>query len=170
MHNGLRTILSGGLMAALVACSGGNGGYGSIFNPGSPNGGGYPTSQCDPGTNVQLANPVPYQTNVNPNIGQITIVADGNANTLSQAPQYWQLNVSDAGGPGQGDSFYTNNLQPFSDPTGPHPYSQDFYYQGTFSQQLLPGQNWTVTLVNTGGGGNYGQGCTSGPIVGTFST
>lgn len=171
MKTSLRLAAVCATLAMLTACGGAAGGYGSIFNPGNPSyGGGYGSTQCDPGTQVQLANPMPYQTNVNTSIGQITIVADGNANPLGDGPQYWQLNVSDGGGPGQGDSFYTNALQPVPDPSGPHPYGSDYYYQGTFSYQLLPGQNWTVTLINTAGGGNYGQGCTSGPIVGNFST
>jgi hypothetical protein len=142
---------------ALAACNG-NGGAGSIFggggNPGAPY-----VAQCDPGTQVQLANPLNQQTNVSTNIGSITIVANGNSNVLYTMPSQWSLLLTD----GVGDSISTGSLSPVADPNGPHPWGSDFYYSGSLQQQLIAGDTWTVSLLQTNAS------CTAQP-VGTFST
>ncbi len=61
-----RLALAASLVLALTACGGG--GLGSVLGP-NPNNG---APQCNPGTQVQLANPQYGQSGVNGNIGQIT--------------------------------------------------------------------------------------------------
>ncbi len=75
--NGLRMGRILGLCAllfALDACSG----VGSGLLGGGD--GSFPA--YDPGTQVQLANPTPGQTDVGTNLGPVTIVANGNSDTL----------------------------------------------------------------------------------------
>jgi len=109
----------------LAGCSGagslggllGGGGIGATFGSGS----------CDPGTQVQLANPLPFQSGVNPNIGQITIVASGNNNYLGQNYQTFNITLID----NFGSRIPGGTLQPVAFPNGPHPYDSDFYYQSS---------------------------------------
>jgi hypothetical protein len=128
-------------MLALAACNGGGTSNNGTFSPFGPN----PfTGQCDPGTQVQLANPQPGQTGVNPGIGSITIVANGNNNTLYNTYSQWNLILQDNfGNTVQGGQL---NLTPY--PNGPHPYASDFYYQSSIPS--LPfGRNWNVGLVQS---------------------
>lgn len=139
----LRFFVLCGTALALASCSGtggllGNGGIGSIFGSGT---------SCNPGTDVQLANPLPFQTNVNPNIGQIVIVANGNNNALGQNYQSMNITLIDD----FGNHIPGGALQPYSYPNGPHPYSSDYYYASAFSP-LQTRMTYTaeLTLANTG--------------------
>ncbi len=143
-----------GLAAALVlsACSGSGGGSGS--NPLPP--GGY-NGSCDPGTAVSLASPTPNAFNVSSTIGSITIVANGNNNTLGSSYSGWSLFLQSNG---FGSVSSNGNLSLVSDPSGPHPYASDYYYQASVST-LQQGTNYTVYLANGG--------C-NGVMIGNFST
>jgi len=146
-----KTLGIASLLFWLVACSGGSGG--GLFGGGNPT---FPP--CDPGTQVQLANPLPGQTGVNPAIGQIEIVANGNTDTLYTTYQQWSLTLYD----GSGNVYPGNGLNLVSDPGGPHPYASDFYYASSVSG-LISGRTYTVRL------GWVGQNCNE-VAVGSFST
>ena len=137
----LRFFVLSGMALALASCSGaggilGNGGIGSI-------GGGIfgSSTSCNPGTDVQLASPLPFQSGVNPNIGQIIIVANGNNNALSQNYQSLNITLID----NYGNQTSGGALQLTSDTGGPHPYNSDFYYQSGFGP-LQPGLTYTAEL------------------------
>ncbi len=138
----------------LAAC--GSGGSGSSYNPPFGGGGGY-GSACNPGTDVQLANPAPNSAGVPTNTGSITIVANTNANQLYQNYASWSIVLQGSYGPING-----GQLSLVSDPQGPHPFPSDFYYSSSFSG-LPGGQYFTVQLVNDSG---YCNAVT----IGNFST
>lgn len=131
----IRLALASSLVFALSAC--GSGGIGNILGPINN-----PQIQCDPGTQVQLANPQPGQTGVSGNIGQIIIVANGNNNTLYNTYNQWFLTLTDQ----FGNTVQGSNLTPVSYPSGPHPYASDYYYGSNFGQ-LAAGSTWTVKLT-----------------------
>lgn len=149
----LRLTVCAALTLALSAC-GGSGGLGSII------GGGTNALQCNAGTRVQLASPQSFQSGVSSNVGQITIVADGNTNNLYNTYGQWNVVLTPAfnGYPIQGGS-----LALVSDPNGPHPFASDFYYASSVPS-LTPGTTWNVTLQDNSGGP-----CTPVPL-GSFST
>ncbi len=124
----------------LASCAG----SGGIF--GSGNGGIFGNGfSCNPGTQVQLANPLPFQSNVNPNIGAITIVANGNNNYLGQNYQTFNVTLID----NFGNQILGGTLQLVTDPNGPHPYSSDYYYQSAIgSLQFNETYAADLTLVN----------------------
>ncbi len=129
---------------ALASCSGAGGLLGNTGLGGGVFGS--QSTSCNPGTDVQLANPIPFQSGVNPNIGQIIIVANGNNNPLAQNYQSLNITLLDSfGNPTSGGA-----LQPASYPNGPHPYNSDFYYQSAFGP-LQSGMTYTaeLTVVNT---------------------
>lgn len=127
---------AGGLLSGL----GGNGGIGGIFgNNGS----------CNPGTQVQLANPTPFQSGVNPNMGQITIVANGNNNFLGQNYQTFNLTLVD----NFGNQIPGGTLQAVAYPNGPHPYNSDYYYQSSFGS-LQYNTTYTAYLTLANGNAN----------------
>ena len=97
---------------------------------------------CNPGTQVQLASPTSNQTGVSPGIGSITIVANGNNNTLYSTYNQWQITLTD----NFGGSVSGSQLSLVPDPSGPHPYPSDFYYSSSIGQ-LTAGRTWTVYLV-----------------------
>lgn len=150
----LGTMRAAGIACAfaLAACSGGGGGGGSSpLPPGGYNG------SCDPGTAVSLANPAPNSYGVPSNTGSVTIVANGNNNTLYNTYSGWSLFLQSS----FGNTLYGGTLSLVSDPNGPHPYASDFYYQSNLQQQLQAGQTYTVVLANSN--------C-NGVAVGQFST
>lgn len=150
----LRLIIPAALVTALTACSG-SGGLGGL----SPIFGGAPgMSSCQPGTSVQLANPQPFQTNAS-NVNQITIVADGDSNTLHQSSQNWYVYLVD----NSGRQITGGPLNPVSDTNGPHPYTSDFYYGSQLPQTLPSGMTYTAYL------GRNDQSCTAQPLQ-SFST
>ena len=148
----IRLVLASLLVIGLTACSG-SGGIGNILGPI-----GNTQIQCDPGTQVQLANPQPGQNGVSTNVGQITIVANGQNNTLYNTYGQWFLTLTDQ----FGNTIQGGNLSLVSDPTGPHPYGSDFYY-GSNVGQLPAGATWTVRL------NEQNAACTPVPLQ-TFST
>ena len=113
---------------------------------------------CDPGTSVQLANPTPAQTGVDPTLGQITIVANGNADTLFTTYGAWSLTLYDR----SGNVYPGNRLSLVAYPSGPHPFASDFYYASSVSG-LVAGRTYDVRL------GWVGQNCNEFS-VGSFST
>ena len=139
------------LSCALAACGGGGGGGSSGgFTPAGGN-------VCDPGTDVQLANPAPLATGVPTNIGSITIVANGNSNQLYSSYQSWNVILQ-----GNFGSVNGGSLNLVSDPNGPHPFPSDFYFSS--SVPALPGgQTFQVLLVNNTGFCGDAQ-------IGSFST
>ena len=121
---------------ALTACGGsGNGG---LFGG---------TTACQPGTQVQLARPAPGQ--FNSNVNSVEVVASGDTDNIYPNPGAWSAYVQGNGG----TQIFGGPLNPVSDTGGPHPFTQDFYYQSQLQQTLPSGQNWTVFLQeNTGCG------------------
>jgi hypothetical protein len=111
----LRLLSLAAAAIGLAACSGIGGG---IFGGGGGN-------QCNLGTQVQLANPTAFQTNVNTNIGSITFVANGNNNNLYNTYGQYTITLRD----NFGITYQGGQLQLVPDPSGPHPYPSDFYYQ-----------------------------------------
>jgi len=82
---------------------------------------------------------------VNPNIGQITIVASGNNNYLGQNYQSFNITLVD----GFGNQIPGGALQPVAYPNGPHPYASDYYYQsGIGSLQSNTTYTAELTLAN----------------------
>jgi len=156
-HRSLVTAACAAL--ALAACSSGGGGSTAPVGGGLPPA--YGGGQCNPGTAVQLANPLPNQSGVNPNLGSITIVANGSNNALYSSYQSWQIVLQDTYGD---QPIFGSPFQLVPDPNGPHPFASDFYYQSSLNGQLLPaGYNWNVFL------GNVATGCGTN-VIGTFST
>ncbi|MGZ3497500.1 MAG: hypothetical protein ACXWNK_13745 [Vulcanimicrobiaceae bacterium] len=131
----VRLVALTSMMLALSACGGG--GAGNIL--------GNTIVECNPGTQVQLANPSPGQSNVDPNIGSVTVVANGNNNTLYTTYQGWNLLLVDTF---THQTVNGGQLNLVADPNGPHPYGSDFYYQASIPQ-LQSGQNWSVELVQS---------------------
>jgi hypothetical protein len=151
----LRLALPLALVSTLAACSGSGGGLGGL----SPIfGGNSPGLQCQTGTSVQLANPLPLQNNAS-NVNQITIVANGSSNQLYSSYQNWYVFVVDS----FGQQVTGNNLSLVPYPNGPHPYSSDFYYASQLPQTLQGGQTYTAYLAR------YDESCSPVPLQ-TFST
>lgn len=148
----LRLAIPSTLALALTACGGG-GGLGSII-------GGTTTLQCDAGTQVTLANPQNQQGGVPTNIGQITIVANGNSNALYNSYGQWNVVLTPAfSGASQ---MYGGPLSPADGRTLYHPYGSDYYYSSTI-QGLVPGTVYNATLQEAN------NNCNPVPL-GTFST
>jgi hypothetical protein len=79
---------------------------------------------CVTGTSQTLANPLPGQSGVASTLGQVTLVAFGNSNTLYNTYSQWIVTlIDDTGQPWTGSP-----LSLVADPSGPHPYPSDFYY------------------------------------------
>jgi hypothetical protein len=142
MIRALRFFVFSGLALALASCSGAGGLLGNSGLGGGVSGS---STTCNPGTDVQLANPLPFQTGVNPNIGQITIVANGNNNALAQNYQSLNITLIDS----FGNRIPGNALQPADGRSYAHPYDSDFYYQSGFGP-LQSGMTYTaeLTVVN----------------------
>lgn len=150
----LRLIVPLALAGGLTACSG-SGGLGAL----SPIfGGNAPGQQCNPGTSVQLANPQPFQTNAS-NVSRITIVADGNNNTLYSTSSNWYVYLID----NNGNQITGANLNPASYQNEPKPYSSDFYYSSQLPETLPGGMTYTAYL------GRLDQSCSAVPLQ-NFST
>jgi hypothetical protein len=148
----IRLGLAASLVLMLTACGGG--GLGGVLGP-NPN-----PLQCDPGTQVQLANPQSGQTGVSPNSGQIIIVADGSTNTLHDNPAAWYITLTPQFG---GASFMQGGaLTPADGRTLTHPWASDFYYSSSIGS-LTSGATWNVQL------NEQNANCT--PVnLGSFST
>jgi hypothetical protein len=135
----LRLALAAAVAAALAGC--GSSGLGSVLNPI----GGTSGLQCDPGTQVQLANPQQGETGVPGNIGQIVIVANGNGNPLGNSYGNWYVTLNDQ----YGDLITGGNLNPYSYPGGPQPFGSDYYYSSSIPQ-LPSGATWNAQLNESG--------------------
>lgn len=146
----IRLALASSLVFALTACGGG--GIGNILGPI-----GGTQTQCDTGTQVQLSNPQPDQTGVSTNIGQITIVANGQNNALHNSYNQWYLTLTDQ----FGNTIQGGNLSPVPR-NGPAPYASDFYYASSIGQ-LPAGSTWSVKL------NEQNANCAAVPLQ-TFST
>ena len=111
---------------------------------------------CDPGTQVQLANPQPGQTSVSGNIGSVVVVASDSNNTIYNTVTQWNVLLTYFWRPS-----YRQSVTLGAVPSGPHPYQRDFYYSSDIPT-LPSGSTWSAYLsMNTG--------CT--PLfVGQFST
>ncbi|MEO6912611.1 MAG: hypothetical protein ABI182_01145 [Candidatus Baltobacteraceae bacterium] len=145
-----RLAAAAAVLLGLAACgSGGAGGIGGILGGGA--------LECNPGTQVQLANPGPNQS-VGGGIGSIEIVANGNNNTLYSTYNQWNLQLIS----NLGDQVTSGSLNLTADPNGPHPYQSDFYYSASI-QSLPSGRIWTVELNQTS------NNCTPYPLQ-SFST
>ncbi|MBC5810749.1 MAG: hypothetical protein GIW95_07860 [Candidatus Eremiobacteraeota bacterium] len=128
-------ILAGCLLG-LTACSGGGNNGTSIPNQIS--------GTCDPGTQVQLANPISGQSGVSTNPGSVVVVANGNNNTLGNTFQSWNVVLQD----NFGNQFAAGNLVLATRPgniAAPGPYPSDFYYSSSISN-LSPGRTYSVGL------------------------
>jgi hypothetical protein len=127
------------MLLGLTACGsgGGLGGLGGLLGG---------RSTCNPGTQVQLARPGSGQSGVNGNLGSIEIVANGSSDALHYSPNQWTLQLVDTF---NNQTITTGQLSPASDTSGPHPFTQDFYYSGSLQQQLPQGTTWSVRLVNS---------------------
>ena len=138
-------VASVGLLVA--ACSGGSG---TIPNSGS-------NQLCNPNAGaITLARPTPgYPMNGN----NIEIVDSTNQDQLNQFTSQFDLIVVDQ----FNNQLVTSGLSAVPDVNGPHPYTNDFFYQGALQGNLLAGRNYNVYLnaPNTN--------CTPG-LVGSFST
>ncbi len=115
----------------LAACGG------SSIGPGA--------SMCNTGTVQQLANPVQNQSGVSATIGQITIVAFSNNNLLYNTYAQWVIQLVD----NTGTVWNGQSLQLVADPSGPHPYTSDFYYSSNIPQ-LVAGRTYGVRLSQSG--------------------
>ncbi|MBV8671534.1 MAG: hypothetical protein JO098_07155 [Candidatus Eremiobacteraeota bacterium] len=96
---------------------------------------------CVTGTSQTLANPQPGQTGVPTTIGQVTIVAMGNGNTLYNTYTQWIVTLTD----NTGTPWTGSPLSLVSDPSGPHPYPSDFYYASNLPM-LNPGRTYQAFL------------------------
>ena len=132
----VRVVVFSYIVLALSGCGGG-GGAGNLLGNGN--------IECNPGTQVQLANPAPNQTAVNPSIGSVTIVANGNNNVLYTSYQQWNILLIDTF---TQQTVNGGQLNLVADPNGPHPYVSDFYYRASIPQ-IQSGQNWSVELVQS---------------------
>jgi hypothetical protein len=144
----LSRLLPLALVAAVLTACGSSGSSNSAPVPGVfP--GGNPANACSPGTAVQLASPLPFQTGVSPNLSAVTIVASGNSNALYAAYSAWEVQLADQ----FGDLVPGAPLQLVSDSNGPHPFGSDFYYSSSLQGQFLtPGSTWEVFLFNNNDG------------------
>ncbi len=143
----LRPMVLCGIAIGVQACGGSGGG--TPIN--GPNG-------CNPGTQVQLASPLPGQAGVSTGIGNIIIVANDNNNFLGTSFGQFGLNVVSP----NGATLNTSSLTPVPFQNGPHPFPRDFYYSGNL-QGLGAGLNYSVFL------NQFTTNCN--PLfIGTFST
>jgi hypothetical protein len=118
--------------STLAGCSGSGGGLGNIF-------GGNP--QCQPGTQVQLVSPTPFQ--LDSNVNQVTVVANGSNDNIHPNPQNWSVTLVGNFG---GAAIAGGDLNPVDGRPFPHPFGSDFYYQSQLPQTLASGVTWSVSL------------------------
>jgi hypothetical protein len=128
----LRISAFAAVVATLPACGGG--GLGNVFSNN-------PVTQCQTGTAQQLADPAPFSTTSN--VNQITIVASDSNNALNQSPSNWSIYVVDS----FGNQIPGGQLSPVPFRSGPHPYTNDFYYASQLQETLPQGQTWKVYLT-----------------------
>ena len=134
----LQIFMFGAALLGLAACSSGSTstiagvpGNGSIGNG----------ALCDPGTQVQLANPPNGNVSVPTNFSPVVIVANGNSNTLYTNYTQWNLILND----NFGNSIQGGPLSLVSFKQASPPYPSDFYYASSISG-LIPGRTYNVFL------------------------
>jgi hypothetical protein len=134
-----------------AGCGGGSSGNSTIPNGGNNNG------LCDfNAQSISLARPTP---GFGQNGNTIEIVSSTSSDDLHGNPTAYDLNLRD----NFNNVIITGPLSLVADPSGPHPYTNDFYYQGTLQTALQGGVTYSVYLNVPS------SGCTPG-FVGSFST
>jgi hypothetical protein len=120
------------LLIAAAGCAGG-GSSGTLPNPGS-------TGICDPDAgSITVARPTGgFPSNGN----SIEIVSSSSTDQLHGNPGQFDLIVTDQ----FNNQFVTGFLSIIPDPSGPHPFANDFYYQGNLNSPLFPGRTYNVFL------------------------
>ncbi len=141
------------VVASIVVTAGCGGGSGSSTIPG----GGNTNNVCDfNAQSIALARPAPgFGMNGN----NIEIVSSTDQDDLHQNPAAYDLNLRDQ----FNNLIITSALSLFPDPQGPHPYTNDFYYQGALQSPLQSGRTYNVYLNAPN------SNCQAG-FVGSFST
>ncbi|HEX3466416.1 MAG TPA: hypothetical protein VHS78_20400 [Candidatus Elarobacter sp.] len=127
----VRALVAVSFLAA-AGCGGGS--SGSLPNPNS-------TGICDPDAqSITVARP---SSGFPANGNSIEIVSSSGSDQLHGSPGSFDLIVTD----NFNNQFVTSTLSPVPDTGGPHPYTNDFYYQGNLNgNNLLPGRTYNVYL------------------------
>ncbi len=114
-----RTVIAASLFVVAAGCAGGSGSS-TLPNPGS-------TGICDPDAgSISVARPtIGFPQNGN----SVEIVSSSQTDQLHGRPDQFDLNVVDTT---FGQELDTGPLSLVPDLSGPHPYTTDFYYSGTF--------------------------------------
>jgi hypothetical protein len=142
-----RALIAVSILAAAAGCGGGSGN--SL--PGSGNG-----QLCDSNAgSITVARPTP---GFGQNGNTIEIVSSSSTDDLHGNPGAFDLNLQSNFG-----NTITGSLSLVPDPSGPHPYTSDFYYQGTLQTPLQAGVTYSVFL-------NVPSSNCSPGFVGSFST
>jgi hypothetical protein len=140
-----RALVAASIIAAAAGCAGGS--SSSLPNPNS-------NAICDPDAgSISLAR--------TPTAGQntIEIVSSSQTDQLHGNPPQFDFNIRD----NFGNVIISGPLSLVADTTGPHPYTNDFFYSGTLQSAVQGGVTYNVFLnaPNTQ--------CTPG-FIGSFST
>ena len=143
----VRALLAVSFIAA-AGCGGGSSSSNTI-----PNGNGV----CDANAgSISIARPTPgFPSNGN----SVEIVSSTSSDELHGNPGAFDLILID----NFNQQTVTGFLSPASDTGGPHPYTNDFFYQGNLTTGLLSGRTYNVFLNAPN------SSCTPG-FVGSFST
>ncbi|MDP9110112.1 MAG: hypothetical protein M3M96_00555 [Candidatus Eremiobacteraeota bacterium] len=147
-HNPLRLARAVVVASIVLAASCGGGTSSSIPNGGNNN------AVCDfNAQSISLAR--------TPSAGQntIEIVSSTGADDLHGNPASYDLNLRDS----FNNLIVTGALSLVPDNSGPHPYTNDFYYSGTLQTAVQAGVTYSVYLNVPN------SGCQPG-FVGTFGT
>jgi len=145
-----RALVVASVFVVAAGCGGGGSSNSTLPNPGS-------TTICDPNAgSITLARPT---SGFGQSGNTIEIVSSTDQDQLHNFPTQFDLNVRD----NFGNVLITGPLGLVPDNTGPHPYTNDFYYSATLQGSLQGGVTYSVFLnaPNTN--------CTPG-FIGSFST
>jgi hypothetical protein len=141
------------VVASIVVAAGCGGGSGGSAIPGAGNN----NNICDfNAQSITIARPTP---GFGQNGNTIEIVSSSGSDDLHSNPSAYDLNLRD----NFNNVIITGPLSLVPDPNGPHPYTSDFYYQGTLQSPLQGGLTYNVFLNAPN------SNCTPG-FVGSFST
>jgi hypothetical protein len=114
-----------------------------------------PGTVCSVGTQVQLSNPLPNSSGVPTTIGQVQIVVNANTDLLGSS---WNTYLVDFGG----NKIQGGTLKLTTNPGGPHPFPNNYYYNSTIPQ-LTFGDSYNVYI------NQFTSQCTPA-LVGSFGT